>query len=126
MFRPCIIVLQELLNFGDHQFQVIDDLVGSSIDILINSIHVVSKDNSLSVENDLLSDLEQSLSLTIHEFIEDISVLIVNHTVSKDSGVFMDPQTQQICLGQHCLFVGRTHSLEDLAHISQIESVVRL
>jgi hypothetical protein len=37
--------------------------------------------------------LEQSLSLTIHEFIEDISVLIVNHTVSKDSGVFMDPQT---------------------------------
>jgi len=60
-----------------------------------------------------------------HKLGHKVSITIVNHTVTEDSEVFVNPYSDQfnnICAQ---FIISRNNSLKNLAYITQVESVMR-
>ena len=57
---------------------------------------------------------------------ESVLVIIVNHPISEYTLVFMDPKFDDAQFVIASLEVSSTYALEDFAHITQVERIVRL
>ena len=124
MLGTRIVVFQIVFDTLDELRKIFNDLVGAVFSIIAKE--VVTKDDSLSIKHLLLRHLELFFSLVEDELLQDFLVLVVNHTIGKDSHVLVEPKLQQADLSVDRLLVSSASTLEDFADITQVESVVRL
>ena len=94
--------------------------------VALISLHVVIKDDSLSIKNVFFGDLEVALCLREDEGLEHLLVILINHTISEDTLVLVEPELQDLNLVRDCLLMRTANALENLANITQVECVVRL
>mmetsp|Transcript_11712 Transcript_11712/g.17848 ORF Transcript_11712/g.17848 Transcript_11712/m.17848 type:complete len:936 (+) Transcript_11712:4723-7530(+) len=123
MLTSRVEVFKVLVNLGDHDRDIFDLYIRSVFSI--DALEIVTEDDSLDIKDLVLRNIKL-LSLSQEEREEYFLVLFIDHSVSEHSLVLMDPQPHDIGSSAGGLAVGRTHTLEDLGDISQVESVMRL
>lgn len=99
-----------LLATGVEVLQVLSDLREKALNIFdlkirpllsVNAVEVITEDESFDIENLILLETE-FFALCDEKFKQNALVLLVDHTVSEDSLVLVDPNSDDVnrCLGR--------------------------
>jgi len=103
-------VFKELANFDEHLRNVFDLDIWSVFSV--DSVEVISENYALDVENLFLLQVELFTFLQTQGQ-QDVLVIIVDHSVSEHSLVFVDPKSEEIQRFLASLLVCRANSLEN-------------
>ena len=123
MLRTTVQILQVLLDLLDKLGEIGNHIVRSVLSLV--TLHEIAEDDSLDAEDFFLSELEVELGLVHQEAEQSLFVLIVNHAIAEDTLVLVHPQSDEARQVRHSFGVTGADALEDFAHVSQVESVVR-
>jgi len=89
-----VVLLKELFNFLNEDFEIVNLSVDSRI--CINTFHVVSIDEPLSIVNAIFLKVE-----SLHGFLQavvskPVAINVVDQTVTEDTKVFVKPQPDNV------------------------------
>jgi len=109
-------VSKVFFDLFDHVSKITDIDVRSVI--TIDSIIEIAKYDSFILKDLFFGQLEHSFAFLEIKISKLIFIIIVNHTITKDSLVLVNPKSNKVSFSLHGLPISRTNSLENLGHIS--------
>jgi hypothetical protein len=89
-----IILLKEFNNFLYQGLKIGNLIIDSCISI--NSINIITEDNSFSVKDFINFKLESAASFIREYFLQPSSIFGVNESISEYSGTLMDPLSDNV------------------------------
>ena len=106
-----VILFKVFFNLRDEVLHVFN----LGIDLIIStSHHIVSKDKSLSVVDLSFLEVKALLSFFVEGLREPVSINVVNKSVSENSLVLVNPESNQLNWLNYELWMSRADSLENL------------